>query len=474
MKRILISIILGLNLLFSQENGEAYLVNHFNNSIFGEDVSFNDLAFTSNGLMYIASSKGIIEFDGKKGKIISIEKLRINSLVSDSSDNVYFISDTKFGFIKRDQYGITHTKIFNEEFNKQISDFRKIHITDKAIFFISSKHIINYNLATKKIRSINARKRILDSYLIENTIFIRSKERGLEKLINDNFITINDSEYFTSYSPVYNILKMDNKYLFSRLSKLYTLTGDKVEEFKTGSSNELRKHIIADGMTLHGNKIFVPTLTGGLFQIRKNGSLVKVYNKSNYLLDDNIINTRFDKKGNFWLIHKQNMTRLSVADQLIQVTENEGIKGKINDLVVFKSRIYLAGENGIFLRNRNGQYQNISSSNTTAWSFFKYQKKLFATTVSGIYEINGNKIKNISKLQGQRAVPSIRNSKLIYVASSIGLAYLVRKRRSYDVRIEKKIEEHIVDIKIQSRSIIWLNTSSSGVQKLVISKKWLC
>jgi AraC family transcriptional regulator, chitin signaling transcriptional activator len=447
MIKLFVSAIMIFTLLVSQENGEAYLVNHFGNSVFGEDVNFNDLAFTKNGLMYIASSKGIIEFDGKQWKIISIEDQKINSLVADTTDRVYFISDSKFGFIERDNYGYAETKLFNSLLNKSISDFRKIHITEKDIFFLSSKYIVIYNLETKTITSVNARKRILDSYLIDGIIYIRSKERGLEKFLNNNFITINDSEYFTSFSPVYNILKMDgNSLLFSRLSKLYLLNGETIKEFKTNSSDELKKHIIAEGMVLKDDMLFVPTLTGGLFQLRKNGSLIRIYNKGHYLLDDNIINTRFDQNGNFWLIHKQNFSRIGIKDNFIQITENEGIRGKINDLIFHNSKNYLAGENGVYFKKNDGSYKNLSNSKETAWSFFKFQKKLFVTTVSGIYEVTDLSLKNISKLQGQKAVPSLRNSEMIYVASSIGLAYLIKKRRSYEVGIEKKIKEHITDI----------------------------
>ena len=136
-----------------------------------------------NGIVYMASDKGLIEYDGESwNSFIGSNGITRSVLVTNDS-LIYTGSDLDFGVWKRNAYqDFIYESLypFKEDLNEINEEFWDIHSIGDNILFISSSNIYLYK--NENLTKISAPNNIENSFIVDDTLYFVDQEEGLYEL----------------------------------------------------------------------------------------------------------------------------------------------------------------------------------------------------------------------------------------------------------------------------------------------------
>lgn len=448
------------------------------------------IAQTNNGLMYFGNNSGVLEFDGQTWRTIPVtNRTAVRALAVAHDGRVYVGAQGEIGYLAPDSNGFQQYISLNEmvpERYRDFADIAKTYASEQGIYFQALDRVFLWSNGKMKVWMPELPFHL--SFMVEGIFYIRQREVGLMKIENDSLIAVPAGADFAD-ERIYAMLPYGEKeaLVFSRTRGLFRFTGERFLPFRTEVDQYLADNLIYHAEVLRNGDFAIATLRGGVAIIDQNGGLRQIIGKTIGVQDDNVKYLLQDHAGGLWLALNNGITRVEIPSPISLFDERFGVSSSVNAIARHQGKLYVGTADGLYVlaKPQSGtsparfldrkQFIEMSDINAQTWALLSFGDVLLASTSSGVYQIQNNRVRQIRESAGHAYMlfRSLRDPAIVYVGLQDGLAAMRydanRRQQWHDLGKVADFDAEVRSIEESADGKLWLATRSQGFYRLDFS-----
>lgn len=358
----------------------------------------------SNQFLFFANNEGLLEFNGSNWTLYPSPNETITRSVNCIDNKIYTGSYMDFGFWDRKNDGqlayhslcksLPLKLLFDEE-------FWNILPFDNWILFQSLQRIYAYNIKTKTFSIIQPKVAILRTFKTSKGIFFQTSqglfeiEGGKSKLFLDDAI-VKDNK-------IIHIIEANDGLLFVTQNKgIYSYKNNSITKFITSVDAQIQQSSVYSSQKLQDGSIVLGTVSDGIFILDSLGEKKFHISQNNSLGNNTILSVFEDFDKNLWLGLDNGINCINLQSSIRSYVDDSGVLGTIYASTVFKEKLYIGTNQGLFYKNlaSNSDFNFIQGTKGQVWSLFVYDNTLFCGHDSGTFIISDTDANLIFKQSG--------------------------------------------------------------------------
>jgi len=436
-----------------------------------------------HGMMYFGNEEGLLAFDGKYWQLYRMPNgLIVRSVAADGKGKIYAGGFGEFGYWENNKQGflkynslirlVPKSYIPNEE-------IWKIYVDGDRVIFQSFGAIFIYSKGKTSI--IRAPNPFLFLFKTGSRYFIEQVNAGLFELKNNHLDFIEGSKILGN-SGVLSILPFQhNKYLIGTAKNgLFIYDGKQISPWKNQANDFLKTYQLNNGAVIPNKYFAYGTILNGIVIIDTSGNVVQHINKSSGLQNNTVLSLYTDTEQNLWAGLDNGIDRIEVNSPLYFYFDKTGRFGTVYSSIIFNKKIYLGTNQGLFYsdwlpggNNRLLQtfdFKLIPGSQGQVWDLSLQDGRLLCGHNDGTYQVNGDAITKISKVNGGWTIKKL-NKDLLIQGTYTGLV-IYRKDGAGNWAFDHKIDgfgEPSRYVEEDSKGQIWVSHAYKGIYKITLS-----
>lgn len=445
------------------------------------------------GVVYSANNGGVIELDSGDSNLINIPNSWVRSLALGKNGIIYVGGVNELGYLSLEPDGSRRYFSLIQKIKPGQRNFAtvwRINTTTEGVYFRTSKYLFRWNPVEKNFHVWEPTARFNASFTCNGTLYIHQRGVGLMKMENETLNMIPGRENFAS-ARIYMMVSMapDSPELLigTRSKGLFIHDGKNTLPLEMREDDFLKSAQLSHGVRLDHLPDHLPgkaslfalaTLRGGLLIIDAKGQLVRVFNKTSGLADDNIKYVNQDRAGNLWLAMDRGLAVIEYTSPLSFYNEERGaLKGNVNTIRRHgpKSGLYAGTSQGLYRLHppaapgKPEAFRPVPGISAACFDLVSTGPTLLAATIGGVYSYNQN-------TGSARRITTAPAYVLFYVAGAeptvlaglrTGLVALrLRDDRWIQSSVFQNITQNIRTIVRDPDGGLWLGTMTGGVIKV--------
>ncbi|RYD80819.1 MAG: hypothetical protein EOP55_01135 [Sphingobacteriales bacterium] len=320
------------------------------------------VAKDKNGVMYFGNTEGLLTYDGRYWQKYKMPNNQIvRSVAADNNGKIYTGCFGDFGYWSFKKNRLKYTSLTNliPKSDPLKDEIWKIHIYGNKIIFQSFSTIYIY--INGKITVLKNAANFLFSYKIGNRFIVEDK--GLYELRGNKLEFIPGSDLICK-TGVLSILpfKGDNLIIGTGKNGLFLFDGKTFKPFNTPANSFLSAFQLNNGAKVLDKYYAYGTILNGIIIIDEQGNIIQRINKSSGLQNNTVLSLYSDNEQNLWAGLDNGIDRIELNSQLYFYLDKTGVFGTVYSSVIFKGKIYLGTNQGLFYSEwrEGGQFSNLN------------------------------------------------------------------------------------------------------------------
>lgn len=457
------------------------------------------------GIMYIANSNGILEYDGATWRQIHFPNQSVGrSLARGKDGTIYAGGEGDFGFLAPDSLGemrfVSLLDIVPQEY-RQFNDVWQAYSTEDGVYFQTNNTIYRWNGQQMKIWS--AQEQFHVSAVVYGDYFIRQWGVGLMRLENDSLVLVPGGEQFAgeriyvmlpfdedpgaadldgnaSQQQSGGVSKQQRMLVGTRTLGLLLYDGESFKPFKTEADDYLHENrIYLPGAVLPGGTFALGTQGGGLLVIDRAGRRLLTLNRSNGLADNSVNYVYPDPDGGgLWLGLYRGIAYIETPSPLSRYGEISGLEFPIIDLVRHQGQLYAATNIGTFyLDSKSGQFRLVEGTVDQCYDILSLGDALYVTVLSeGLMQIKGDRAIHIRRsvnydFRAQQVHAWNDNPNYLFVLLENDLALLQRENGRWTEAGMIPLNGRPYEVLEDEEGNIWVGSSTGGAIRIRLDEQ---
>ena len=426
--------------------------------------------------IYVANSKGLLEYDGNCWKAYKYARnQKIRSVAVDASGNIYTGALGEFGIWQRNFQG----ELIYHSLKKQVNDpsFNNEEVwnilpTTRGILFQSFAFIYRYQ--HQKVVKLKAPGNILFVYEVRGRLFLEVLDKGLYELKGDSFEMISGSGFLAKES-IHSILSDgQNGLLIGTNKAIYVYQNQQFSELNKATNQFILQNQLNCGLQLiNGNYVF-GTILNGIIITNKNGDIIEQINQKNGLQNNTVLSLTKDDEGNVWAGLDKGIDLILLNSPLKYFSDYDGRLGTVYDVALFKKQLYIGTNQGLFVNNLkpNAKFELIAKTQGQVWNLEILDNQLLCGHNNGTFVIESKNAQLISNITGGWAMQKLQNKPNMMIQGTYTQLCLYQKNSK-----DQWVFDHIIQdfsgpvrqLEQDEEGNIWVNKTSNEVFKLKLS-----
>ena len=440
------------------------------------------VAQDTNGVVYFTGN-GITEYDGKTWRKIPPLGTLTLSITQGEDGRMYIGGMDDLGYLEPDSIGqqqfISLKKLIPES-DQNFGELKQVVALGDNIYFASKiGYLFKYDSKEKKIHTW--KKETFYSLLgkINNELFLKVPEKGVCKIVGNEFQKIPDGEFFIDISLTKILPYKENQFIICTKNKgLFIYQNNEFIPFKT-EADKLLKTWIYKAEILPDMTYVFSIMGKGILILNQEGKWIYHLGKSNGLQDDIILSIHSSPSGALWLGYNTGLGQISILSSFSNFRNDENSKQLfVEDIIRFKNKLYVAsgGINGfLYLDKKEQIFRKVKNMpEGQAMSFSQVSKFLHGVGTRGVYQIKkdiailfyqANKLGYVIASEHESKV----NDNFLFHGFQKGLAIFYKKNGQWFS--SGKSKEMPSNITIRSflenqPGQLWMGTENQGLWRL--------
>ncbi|RMG30874.1 MAG: hybrid sensor histidine kinase/response regulator, partial [Bacteroidetes bacterium] len=464
---------------FAQTIGQSF-VKHFSSKHYHADASNWAWVQDAFGNVYIGNPKGVLVYNGLSWQTIpTANEGFIRSLAIDSSTNrVYVGGIGEFGYLAPDSTGhLTYIPI-HSDYAKTGSKFTDVWQTFAyagGAFFITPEFIFFWD--GRALTSWKMKLELYRAYWIKEKLYLSEKGKGIFLFKNGTLEPVVSAAVMGEHTPVSILPANDQKWLLITHNKglwWYEQGSPRLQAFEVRGGNATEWKIY-DAIQLKNGDIALGTINTGLILLGSDGVVKQHLNAANNNFPDaRILYLAQDRMNHIWVCTDKGITFIENNPAIRYWDEQSGLKGKIQDITHYQSRLYVATTRGVFVLE-NDHFKLIGEADLECWQFLEVRVSpqtthLLLASSRGVFQVMQNQLQLIEKGIFLSLGHSPMNADVPTVYAGMyhdgirQLKYRVGKWQVSDG--PARLEAIIYSICPADSNELWLGTAKQGVIRL--------
>ncbi len=445
---------------------QNYLPNDYNNN-----GKIWESKFADNGLVYMASDNGLLEFDGQIWNHFRDYRGYTRSLCVINDSTIYIGADMDFGVWKKNEQGkFNYTSLYpfkkkttgaNEEF------WGTFKINDKIIF-VSHQNI--YVLEKEKIVKLSAPTWFSKSFQIQNKIYLADKKNGLYEFDGVHLKLLFQYPYSNNFE-ISGVYKSQNiLFVVTKDQGVFKYYNGKLEPTKNNFPQEIFNSKVFSFATVGTKYLAFGTILNGLYITDLDGTIVQHFNKNKGLANNTVLSINYQKNGKLWLGLDYGISCVNINNN-ISYFYNANNDFGTGYAAAFKDHLFYLGTNqGLYTANwdqlDNSENQNvfgiIKGSEGQVWTLENIDGQILCGHDKGLYEVNG---KTITKIDDEPGIQCLYryNENYLFAGTYNGISIFQKVGNSW--KFLKKmplILGAVSQILKEDNNTFWINIPNYG------------
>lgn len=479
MKKIFtyLAFFIGVLGIFAQnipEKGVPFIQNYLPEQ-YGNHGKIWDISSAKNGLVYMASDNGLLEFDGQTWNRYRDNKGFTRSLFVENDSTIYIGADMDFGIWKKNRLGkfnFTSLYPYKKHPLKTNEEFWNTYKIGGKIIFISHQNIYVYQ--NKKLIKIASPQRFSKSFSVEGKIYITDEKYGLFQFDGEKLIKI------FSY-PSNNLFKISG--LYKKQGDLYIVTEN--QGILLWKNNRLSSVELPVSTSIIKGKVFIfniledrflvfGTILNGLFITDLNGNILQKFNKNNGLPNNTVLSVFFSKNQKLWIGLDYGISSVNLNSRIAYFQDNKNDFGTSYAVVLKDQTFYLGTNQGLYksdwnaLNTEQNSLELIKGSEGQVWTLQNIDGHLWCGHDKGLFKVEANSFTKIHDEPGVFCIKSYQN--YLLTGNYNGISIFKKENNSW--RFFKKMElilGAVSQIEIYQK-YIFINIPNYGVIKFSLDQ----
>ncbi|GAB4014774.1 two-component regulator propeller domain-containing protein [Spirosoma koreense] len=428
--------------------------------------------------MYLANSKGLLEFDGGRWKTYELpRKQKVRSVAIDPSGRIYTGALGEFGYWVPGSGGdlVYHslTPLIREKtfLNEEIWN---ILVTPEGVLFQSFAFVYRYRQG--KVTLIQPPATILFVYQVRQRLLLEVIGKGLYELQQDRYVLVPGSE-FLGHETINSILPIGtNDLLIGTERALYHYDGQQFKPFNAGINAFIQRNRLNRGTLIKPGLYAFGTLLNGVLIVTEDGQIRYHFNQKNGLHNNTVLSMSEDADGNLWVGLDKGINLINLASPARYFTDPEGELGTVYDMVRYGNALYLGTNQGVYykpLDRPQTPFQLITGTQGQVWDLTVVDNQLLCGHNRGTFRIEGDQAHWLSSVTGgwvlrrlkfhpNRLIQGTYTNLCIYRKDLQGQWVFSHKVDGFSAPV-RQLEE-------DEEGRIWVNRApDQGIQRLLLS-----
>lgn len=431
------------------------------------------------GVMYFGTDNGVTEFDGEQWNYIKTGSGSfVRALGVDDAGVIYAGFYGDFGYLKPDTVG---SLVFQSLLSKIPEEYQffsnvwKIHTVGKRIYFQTEEGLYIYDVQTKKIKVILPKNSFHTSFMVDSTIYLRDRQVGLVKLVNDKLVPLKSTEIFKEYGLFgMHRLPDDSLLLITQELGLFKWKNGGIRAIPEQNEIQLSELGIIGSLHLSTGDFALNTLTNGVVVINEHGKINKRINRNIGIRSDAVQQIYQDRDLNLWLALENGIAKVNYHSPLSFFDEKAGIEGNVQSMIRFKNELYVGTSYGLFIQEdddrRGNQFRNIGIIKDQVWTFTIVENNLYIGASNGLFKTSdGINFTRINEYNVNTIIYRPTRQDFI-IAGAQGIFVLDQNFNEKWSNISNYSTFLGGAVDPENDSIIWLGTTASYMQQLIEKK----
>ncbi|HEY9047815.1 MAG TPA: triple tyrosine motif-containing protein [Ohtaekwangia sp.] len=358
MRYICLSILLFSFCQLYSQNGNYFLSHYSPGKERFSNVCF-DMVQDDHGVMYFATRRGILEFDGRNWDLIS-NNGAVYSLQLDDRKEIYWSGSSGYGKIDTNIPGSHKLKTLSSE---GITDvFQNIVVHDK-LYFVTEQalYIETQSQSAITIKASSITGSFGNIFELFGSVYINTQHEGIFKVEGDKLV--NTTLGLPAGSEVTFSSGFNNFYILGLASNKIILMGEDLRprELKLQDQAYADASVVVNGSWVNRDLFVLGTLRGGMIFVQSgSGHTQEIVNYNTGLPDNEVYSLMRDKSLCIWAAHEYGFTRVAPYLPFRSFSHYDGLSGNLLCAMSFQGSQYVGTSLGLFKLEREDIYEEIT------------------------------------------------------------------------------------------------------------------
>jgi ligand-binding sensor domain-containing protein len=454
------------------------IIRHYLSDDYPDITQTYAISQDSLGQMYFGNSYGVTKYNGqffKKFRTIN------NSVVSSLcyTDSIIYVGGTdEFGGIRsldngKELYFSLVNQLPEEERNFGI--VQNIFLRTNEIVFVSSHSIFIYKDGFFRI--IKSKSLFMNSFAINDSIYVNQSELGLYKLSKDNLelkVKYNSSQQ----QYVLSAVKDDNRVFgITNTGSVYVLQLTEYNDLNNEEYKIDKKYGTVTSVLANNNNFIVGTSDGNVLFLNPKSHSINQINISDNQVFKRILTVCFDRFGNLWVGHNNGITTVEYTTGFTYINSSF-VRGSGYAFEQIDSNLFFGTSHGLYSAKDNNysleQITEVKNSSGQVWFLKNIDGELYMGHNKGLLKIKDNNAEIIDNKAGAWDLKKIKGSNLYIEGTYSGLQ--IFKKEKNKLSLYRKFPEFKESCRIYelepSKHRIWVTHGYKGVFKLTLNSSY--
>lgn len=331
----------------------SLLIQNYPPKIINGNAQVFDITQSESGLMYFANQQGVLEYDGNTWRKIAIDDgYKALCLVTLKNGEIYVGGEKAFGKLSTNSAGSIYYESLKNVLSPDQSDIGTINkISQYEDKIIVQSELQLYVLRNDSlINEIKPEFLISSHFIVENTLFVVLKDRGLYYFKNNELIQFEGGYEFAN-KDISMMGVFDNKRIvLTESSGIF-----QIDEYDQFVKIEILNGVpLTNAVSINDELLAVGTFSDGIVVLDKSFKIVYEIGLEKGLSDGFIKELYQDKESNLWLATNRGVSKVEIQSPIITFDKSAGLKSGIESVVKFDNELYIAALDGLYKLDQNG------------------------------------------------------------------------------------------------------------------------
>lgn len=436
-----------------------------------------DIKTATNGIVYMAADKGLLEYDGKTWNSFKGSNGFTRSVLVVNDSLIYTGSDLDFGVWKKNKFqGFEYSSMypFQEVVQDVSEEFWDVYQLSKDIIFVSSQNIYLYK--NEQLVKIAAPSQFTGSFQVNDSLYFADREYGLyvfagfslQKVLEyPQNINLEIAGIYQNAGKLVIVTRNSGlfQYASGRLSRLENELSEKLGKAKVFSFEKIGETHLAFGTVLKG--LYISDLEG---------NIIHTINRHKGLPSNTVLSLHYSKARKLWLGMDYGVASLNLGNSFTWFYDYRGDFGPGYTALLNNGIFYLGTNQGLYqsdweqLNNNHEffRFQILPETEGQVWTLANIDNKVFMGHDKGLFVVQENSVKKLNDEQGVWSILPYKNFLLTGNYNGISIFRKEGGNWSFWKKMEL-ILGSCNQLIIEKDNILWVNIPNFGIIRAVLN-----
>ncbi|MEM7485524.1 MAG: triple tyrosine motif-containing protein [Bacteroidota bacterium] len=383
-------------------------------------------------LIYVANSKGLLEFNGAKWTLFPSPNETIIRSVKVVGERIYTGCYMEFGYWKKNTLGkLRYTSLSKKIKQNLVQDeeFWNILSIDRLMVFQSLNHFYIYDLQDDSVKVIESETTLPKVFNFNKNLYFQTLHEGLYRIENDSKSLRYNSELFLE-NEVINIFQyQDGLLVLTRDKGFFKVEKGITKPWEIAADTLLSKVSVYSALKLKNGTYALGTIAHGVLHLDSDGKLLNQIDQLKGLRNNTVLSLFEDVDGNLWLGLDNGISFINLTSPINVYHDSRGVVGSVYVSVLHRGNLYLGTNQGLFYKKIDGttDFERIPGTQGQVWSLNVIDNELFCGHHMGTFLIKNDRASSIANVQGTWNIKPMEGRPGVLLQGNYDGLYLLEK-----------------------------------------------